>query len=69
MKLVYFFTLLLITCLCFIGGNTVNAATKTVSIKSENTVIESKNRIIVLKEILYSTAMNFDYARLAIVID
>lgn len=69
MKLVYFFTLLLITCLCFISGNTVNAATKAVSIKSENTVIESKNRITVLKEILYSAAMNFDYARLAIVID
>lgn len=69
MKLVYFFTLFFITCLCFISGNTVSAATKAVSIKSENTVIESKNRITVLKEILYSTAMNFDYARLAIVID
>ncbi len=40
-----------------------------VSIHNENTYIDTKSRIVTLKQILYSAAMTFDYSRLAISID
>lgn len=40
-----------------------------VSIKHENTPIESRHRINTLREILYSTAMTFDYSKLVVIID
>ncbi len=63
----YTFLFFLIATLVFPGF--VGAVGQSVNIKNENTSIESKNRIRTLKEILYSTAMSFDYSRLAIVID
>ena len=40
-----------------------------VSIRNENTYIDTRSRIATLKQILYSTAMTFDYSRLAVSID
>lgn len=40
-----------------------------VNIRNENTYIDTKSRIATLKQILYSTAMKFDYGRLAVSID
>ena len=48
-------------------SNIVSAAG--VSIRNENTYIDTKSRIATLKQILYSTAMTFDYGRLAVSID
>ncbi len=45
------------------------AVTKTIRIKNENTPIESRHRINTLREILYSTAMQFDYTKLVVIID
>ena len=59
-------TLLLLTLSCIFPAG-VNAAT--VSIRNENTYIDTKSRIATLKQILYSTAMTFDYGRLAVSID
>ena len=39
------------------------------SIKSENTYIDSKSRIVAMKEVIYSSAMNFDYKSLSVRID
>ncbi len=48
-------------------SNIVSAAG--VIIRNENTYIDTKSRIATLKQILYSTAMTFDYGRLAVSID
>lgn len=45
------------------------AATPKVSITHENTKIETSHRIRTMQNILYSTAMKFDYSKLAVVID
>ncbi len=49
--------------------NMVEAASHPVTVRNENTHIDSKFRIATLKQILYSTAMTFDYGRLAVSID
>jgi hypothetical protein len=40
-----------------------------VTIRNENTYMDTKSRIATLKQILYSTAMSFDYSRLIVSID
>ena len=55
--------------IALIFPNMVEAASRSVAIRNENTYIDSKFRIATLKQILYSTAMTFDYGRLAVSID
>jgi hypothetical protein len=40
-----------------------------VSIRNENTYMDTKSRVATLRQILYSAAMTFDYSRLAVSID
>ena len=59
-------TLLFLTLACIFPtwGNAAG-----VSISKKNTYIDTRSRIATLKQILYSTAMTFDYGRLAVSID
>ena len=59
-------TLLFLTLACIFPtwGNAAG-----VSISNKNTYIDTRSRIATLKQILYSTAMTFDYGRLAVSID
>jgi hypothetical protein len=59
-------TLLFLTLFCLFP---VWANAAAVSIRNENTYIDTKSRIATMKQILYSTAMSFDYGRLAVSID
>ena len=59
-------TFLFLTLSC-IFPSWVNAAG--VSIRNENTYIDTRSRITTLKQILYSAAMTFDYGSLAVSID
>lgn len=69
MKFLYFFTSVCISITFFASHQYALAATQKVDIKSENTTIESKRRVSALREILYSSAMLFDYSKLAVMID
>ncbi len=69
MKLLYFFTSVCIGIAFLVSHEYTHAATHAVNIKSENTTIESKRRVSALREILYSSAMLFDYSKLAVMID
>lgn len=64
--LLRFLTLFLLTIVSIFP--TLVGATS-VSIRNENTYIDTKSRIATLKQILYSVPMAFDYSRLAVSID
>ncbi len=68
MKLTHIITSVFLV-ITLILPNIVDAAIHSVTIRNENTYIESKFRIATLKQILYSTAMTFDYDHLAVSID
>ncbi len=69
MKSSFFGSCILVFISTILSLGLVEAASPPISIKNEHTTSESSARISTLKEILYSTKMNFNYSKLAIIID
>lgn len=69
MKSLFLFIVFFLGMAWFVFSNPVDALNQSVSIKNENTYIDSKNRINTLREILYSSIMTFNYSKLSVIID
>lgn len=69
MKTLYLLTSVFAFYSSIITTSIVDAVSQTVNIANVNTYMNSQSRIGSMREILYSSAMQFDYSRLNIAID